>query len=116
MKVIMGHQKEKKLQIYDSSETYVTKQAHWILADKMMKRDPASAPTVGDRVPYVIVKGSQSTHIFDNAEDPILALEKNLPIDFNYYLNKQLRKPLLRIFTVILKNPEALFMGHHTKK
>ena len=26
------------------------------LAKKMLKRDPATAPTVGDRVPYVIVK------------------------------------------------------------
>jgi DNA polymerase delta subunit 1 len=35
---------------------YENKQAHVELAKKMKKRDPATAPSVGDRVPYVIVK------------------------------------------------------------
>ena len=32
------------------------KGAHVELAKKMFLRDPATAPTVGDRVPYVIIK------------------------------------------------------------
>jgi DNA polymerase elongation subunit (family B) len=39
-----------------AAEDYDNKAAHVELAKKMMKRDPATAPTVGDRVPYVIVK------------------------------------------------------------
>ena len=35
-------------------EEYVGKQAHVVLAEKMFKRDPATAPAVGDRVPFVI--------------------------------------------------------------
>lgn len=38
------------------ADAYKTKAAHVELAEKMRKRDPATAPTVGDRVPYVIVK------------------------------------------------------------
>ena len=38
------------------AEEYDTKAAHVELAKKMKKRDPATAPAVGDRVPYVIVK------------------------------------------------------------
>lgn len=37
-------------------DEYDAKGAHVELAKKMLKRDPATAPTVGDRVPYVIIK------------------------------------------------------------
>lgn len=35
---------------------YENKQAHVELAERMRKRDPHSAPALGDRVPYVIIK------------------------------------------------------------
>ena len=35
---------------------YKVKAAHVELAEKMRKRDAATAPTLGDRVPYVIIK------------------------------------------------------------
>lgn len=35
-------------------------------------------------------------------QDPIFVLENNMPIDANYYLENQLSKPLLRIFSPIL--------------
>ena len=31
----------------------------------MRKRDPASAPNVGDRVAYVIVKGTKNSKLYD---------------------------------------------------
>lgn len=37
-------------------DDYDAKGAHVELAKKMLKRDPATAPTIGDRVPYVIIK------------------------------------------------------------
>lgn len=38
------------------SEGYTAKQAHVELAMRMKKRDPGTAPNVGDRVPYVIIQ------------------------------------------------------------
>ena len=35
------------------------KSAHVELAEKMRKRDPATAPTIGDRVPFVIIKAAK---------------------------------------------------------
>ena len=35
---------------------YAARQAHVELAKKMRKRDAATAPTIGDRVAYVIIK------------------------------------------------------------
>ena len=38
---------------------YAAKQAHNELAERMRKRDAGSAPAIGDRVSYVIIKGTK---------------------------------------------------------
>ncbi|MBX9692183.1 MAG: hypothetical protein K2Z81_07360, partial [Cyanobacteria bacterium] len=45
-----------------AGEDYVGKQAHVELAERMRKRDAATAPNLGDRVAYVIVKASKGKH------------------------------------------------------
>jgi len=95
---------------------YETKIAHVELAKKMMKRDPATAPGVGDRVPYVIIKAAKGAKAYEKAEDPIFALENNLPIDFQHYLDHHLAQPLTRIFEPILKSRvKELLNGEHTR-
>nr|BAJ78743.1 DNA polymerase delta catalytic subunit [Phraortes illepidus] len=96
---------------------YAAKQAHVELANKMKKRDPGNAPKLGDRVPYVIIKAAKNTPAYMKAEDPIYVLENSIPIDSTYYLENQLSKPLLRIFTPILgeKADSILLKGDHTR-
>jgi DNA polymerase delta subunit 1 len=38
---------------------YAAKQPHVELAERMRKRDAGSAPSLGDRVAYVIIKGAK---------------------------------------------------------
>ncbi|KAL7574896.1 hypothetical protein ACA910_010727 [Epithemia clementina (nom. ined.)] len=98
-------------------EDYKVKQAHVELAARMKKRDPGSAPQMGDRVPYVIVTGTKGAANFEKAEDPIYVLENNVPIDFKWYLTNQLEKPLIRIFEPIVPDPKRqLLQGEHTRK
>jgi len=95
---------------------YAAKQAHVELAERMRKRDPGSAPALGDRVAYVIVKGSKGSAAYEKSEDPLYALEHNIPIDTRYYLDNQLSKPLLRIFEPILgARASSLLSGEHTR-
>ena len=70
-----------------------------------------SAPAVGDRVRYVIIKGSKGAAAYEKAEDPIYVLENNIPIDTKYYLENQLSKPLLRIFEPILGDKANSLLG-----
>jgi DNA polymerase delta subunit 1 len=71
---------------------------------------------VGDRIPYVIIKAGKGVKAYEKSEDPIFALENNLPIDCQHYLEHYLSKPLLRIFEPILKNAEReLLQGDHTR-
>lgn len=81
---------------------YAGKQAHVELAERMKKRDAGSAPALGDRVAYVIVKGIKGAAAYEKSEDPLYVLENNVPIDTRYYLENQLSKPLMRIFEPIL--------------
>lgn len=81
---------------------YAGKQAHSELANRMRERDAGSAPALGDRVSYVIIKGTKNQAAYEKAEDPIYVLEHNLPIDTKYYLENQLAKPLMRIFEPVL--------------
>ncbi len=53
-------------------------------------------------MPFVIIKGkrgSKSKELFVNrAEDPAYVLEKNMSLDTDYYVDKQILPPVLRIF------------------
>ncbi|KAL2912943.1 DNA-directed DNA polymerase delta [Polyrhizophydium stewartii] len=95
---------------------YAGKQAHNELAERMRKRDAGSAPALGDRVSYVIVKGTKDAAAYEKAEDPIYVLENNLPIDTKYYLENQLANPLMRIFEPVLgEKASSLLAGDHTR-
>ncbi|KAL0580603.1 DNA-directed DNA polymerase delta [Marasmius crinis-equi] len=95
---------------------YAAKQAHVELAERMKQRDAGSAPALGDRVAYVIVKGMKGAAAYEKSEDPLFVLENNIPIDTRYYLDNQLAKPLMRIFEPILGDKSSgLLSGDHTR-
>jgi DNA polymerase delta subunit 1 len=98
-----------------SKNEYKGKQAHVELNARMKKRDAGAAYHIGDRIPYVIVKGTKGAAAYEKAEDPIYVLENNEPIDVQYYL-EMLSRPLLRIFKPILGEKAAsdLLTGEHT--
>ncbi|KAH5541007.1 DNA polymerase [Parastagonospora nodorum] len=101
----------------DGTGGYANKQAHVELAERMKKRDAGSAPALGDRVAYVMIKSASGARNFEKSEDPLYVLENNIPIDTKYYLDNQLAKPLGRIFEPILgeKKANSLLTGEHTR-
>ncbi|GLE05294.1 hypothetical protein PINS_up014307 [Pythium insidiosum] len=100
-------------------DDYKVKQAHTELAERMRKRDSGSAPALGERIAYVIVDKGKAAPLYEKAEDPVYALENNVPIDCDYYLKQQLQNPLERIFEPIIglsKVKSDLLNGEHTRK
>ena len=77
-------------------EEYRGIQPHVELVKKLRKRDLSSAPGVGDRIGFVIVKGLQL--LSNRAEDPDYVKEKGLKVDSRYYIEGQLLPPLERVF------------------
>jgi DNA polymerase I len=87
-------------------KSYKGVQAHIELVKKMRARDPASAPGVGDRVGFVIVKGLQM--ISKRAEDPEYIKKHKLQVDSKYYIESQLLPPLERVFEALSVNKSDL--------
>jgi len=97
-----------------STSSYKNKQPHIQLVEKIKKRG-GQVPGVGDRVPFVIVKGKSSRKnkalFVDRAEDPSYVLEKNIPLDTEYYVEKQILPPVLRIFESFGVTKDRLCIG-----
>jgi DNA polymerase I len=74
-------------------ESYKNRQPHITVVEKLKKRGVIA--NVGDRIPFVILAGKGL--FVDRAEDPDYAKEKNLPLDVDYYVNKQILPPVERI-------------------
>uniref|UniRef100_A0A674E9H6 DNA polymerase n=1 Tax=Salmo trutta TaxID=8032 RepID=A0A674E9H6_SALTR len=51
-----------------TAQEYAAKQAHVELAERMKKRDAGSAPQLGDRVPYVIIKAAKGVAAYMKSE------------------------------------------------
>lgn len=92
------------------SNVYNINLPHVSLAERLYKRNPNNPPMIGDRIPYVIIKGQRKSKLYENSEDPQYALEKDLPIDIEYYVEKQLKPPMKRIFDVAEKDHD-IFTG-----
>ena len=71
-----------------TADNYANKQAHVELAARIKKRDPGMAPAIGDRVPYVMIKGAVGAKAYEKAEDPVYVLENNVPIDAAWYASR----------------------------
>ncbi len=97
-----------------STASYKNKQPHIQLVEKIKGRG-GQVPGVGDRVPFVIIRGKsrrKNKELFvDRAEDPQYVLEKNLPLDTEYYVEKQILPPVLRIFETFGVNKDRLCTG-----
>ncbi len=92
--------------------SYKNKQAHIQLIERMKNRG-GTQPSIGDRIPYVIVKGrmrgkKQKDKFVDRAEDPEYVMKNNLQIDTDYYINKQILPPVLRILECTGKDVSLL--------
>ncbi|MDD1752656.1 MAG: DNA-directed DNA polymerase [Methanotrichaceae archaeon] len=99
-----------------STASYKNKQPHIQLVEKMKKRG-GHVPDVGERVPFVIIRGRTSRRnkelFVDRAEDPQYVLEKNIPLDTEYYIEKQILPPVLRIFEGFGVTKDMLYRECH---
>ncbi len=98
---------------------YAAIQAHIVLVQKMQKRDAATAPQMGDRIPYVMVGAAgRKPRACDRAESVAYVQQHGIPTDPQYYIEQQLKKPLLRVMEPILGDGAEgeIFHGEHTRR
>ncbi|MCZ7393411.1 MAG: DNA polymerase elongation subunit, partial [Candidatus Methanoperedens sp.] len=97
-KLILTRQYTKK------PESYRSRQPHITVVDKLKKRGIIA--NVGDRIPFVILAGNGL--FVERAEDPEYAREKNLLLDVDYYITKQILPPVERILADFGEHGEKL--------
>jgi len=78
--------------------------AHAVLARRMAERDPGSAPSVGDRVPYVYVVPpgghAKGTLQGDRIEHPDHLA--GAAVDYAHYITNQVQKPVVQLFALMV--------------
>jgi DNA polymerase elongation subunit (family B) len=89
-------------------EEYKAKAPHVQLTKRLMRENPDKAPVCGDRVAFVIHTGAGGTS--DRACTPEEITAGKYTVDrIGYYLEKQIKPPLLRIIDKIVTDPQTLF-------
>ena len=88
-----------------------TRIAHVCLADRMMERDPGSAPQINERVPYaaVVVEEKKGLLQGDRIEHPDYIIENNLQVDYLFYLTNQIKNPTVQFLELLVDDPEQIF-------
>ena len=84
---------------------------HVSLANKMRKRDPGSAPLVGDRISYVFINLPEDpkAKLYERAEELTVVIDKKLEIDYLYYITNQIQNPVSEIIKILVKDYEKIF-------
>jgi DNA polymerase elongation subunit (family B) len=82
---------------------------HWVLAERIGKRDPGNKPKPGDRMKFVFVENNEKKALMgDKIETTDYILSNNLRIDYAHYITNQLMKPLQQLFGLALEQIYAL--------
>jgi len=77
--------------------------AHRVLADRMAKRDPGTAPKVGDRIPYIYVsENKKASKQGDRIEHLDYVRAHNLTPDTAFYITNQIQNPVAQLFALCI--------------
>jgi hypothetical protein len=82
--------------------------AHRVLADRMARRDPGTAPKVGDRLQFIFAaeykdKGKQG----DRIEEVGFVRRNSLTPDAQFYITNQIQNPVAQLFALCIDKLEG---------
>ena len=78
---------------------------HWVLSDRIGKRDPGNKPKPGDRIKYLFIPNKDRKALTGNKiETPEYIIANNLNIDYAHYITNQLMKPLQQLFSLAVED------------
>lgn len=103
--------------------------AHKVLADRMAERNPGNKPKPNDRIPYAYIK-LKDTDIYDynnlyksgakkgkpkpkkilqgdRIEHPEYIKEKNLKLDYDFYISNQIMNPVKQVLDLVKDDSET---------
>ena len=79
--------------------------AHRVLADRMTKRDPGTAPKVGDRIQYIYAaENSKAAKQGDRIEEVGYVRKNGLHPDNVFYITNQIQNPVASLFALCIED------------
>jgi DNA polymerase elongation subunit (family B) len=88
----------------DGYDGRATLPAHRVLADRMAKRDPGTAPKVGDRIQYIYVAEYAAEKSQGNRIEHVdFVRSKKLHCDTKFYVQNQIQNPVAQLFALCLE-------------
>jgi DNA polymerase elongation subunit (family B) len=102
-------------------ESYVdwTRIAHVVLAERIAKRSPGTAPQSGDRIEFAAVQienVTKTTLQGERIETPEFIKENNLKIDYDFYMTNQIMNPVLQFLSLVIPNAISIFDEFKSEK
>ena len=98
----------KTLKLKESYKDW-TKIGHVVLAERIGIRDPGNKPQSGDRIEFAAIKipnKTKETLQGDMIETPKFIQEKNLDLDYVFYMTNQIMNPALQFLDLAIKNAQ----------
>lgn len=93
--------------------------AHNVLAQRMGDRDPGNRPQASDRIPFVYIQKHPSAVTLqgDRIEHPEFVVKNSLKVDYKFYIEHQIMKPVLQLFAIVLERLDGYALPkNHWKK
>jgi DNA polymerase elongation subunit (family B) len=79
--------------------------AHRVLADRMARRDPGTAPKVGDRLPFIYISGAdKGAKQGDRIEHLDYVRANKLQPDTTFYITNQIQNPVAQLFALCIED------------
>ena len=85
---------------------HATIPAHRLLADRMTKRDPGNAPSVGERLQYVYIQSDKKLQA-DRIETIEFVQKNKLKLDSTFYVTNQIQNPVAQLFALCIDQLEG---------
>lgn len=84
--------------------------SHFVLAERIRKRDPGAEIQSGDRIPFVFFENYTKKHLGagENIEDPTYVLKENLLIDVEHY-GKHIVDAICPVLDMRYPNSKSIF-------
>jgi len=89
-----------------------TKIAHVVLAERIAQRDPGNCPQSGDRIEFAAIQLpniTKTTLQGERIETPQYIKDKNLKIDYEFYMTNQIMNPALQFLSLVIPNANEIF-------
>lgn len=77
--------------------------AHAVLAKRIKARDPGNDIKPGSRIPFMYITAPAKSKQGKRIETPEFIKENKLDIDYKFYLEHQVLKPVLQLFGLVLE-------------